>query len=74
MHEHRHDPSVSDESRLFAAIVQLDRATLSVDESAGRVQRVGEDEVRIADRGGENVPQAAGWRRLGEIDDDLRNG
>ena len=65
--------SVLDESRLFATIVQVDRAALSVDQSVGRVQRVGEDEVWIADRGGENVPQAAGWRRLGEIDDELRN-
>jgi hypothetical protein len=60
--EHRHNAPVADESRLFLVIVQLDRAALRVDETAGRIQRVGEDEVGIADSFGQNVPEAAGWR------------
>ena len=74
MREHRHDLAFPDEARLLAAMVELDRAALGVDEAAGRAQRVGEDEVWIADRRGENVPEAAGWRRLGEVDDELGDG
>ncbi len=62
--EHRHSLPVLYEPRLFLANVQLDRASLRIDESVSRAQRIGEDEVWIADRPGEDVSEAAWWRRL----------
>ena len=48
-------------------------AAVRVDETACPVERVGEDEIWIPDGFGQNVPEPAGWRSVGEIDHEPRN-
>ena len=70
--EHRHDPPVPHESRRCLAVASsTGRPCAST--SRPVAERIGEDEVWIADDPGENVSEAAGRRRLGEVDDEPRD-
>ena len=71
--EHGDRAVVLDERRARRLGGKLDGSPLCVDEPVGALERIGHHERRVVDDLGEHVAEAAGWRRLGQVDDQARD-
>ena len=71
--EHRYGAPLADEVRALLVRGRLDGTSACVHEAAGLLERIGEDQIGVADDLGEHVSQAARRSRLHQIDDEPGN-
>ena len=71
MRENGERADTADQPRLLFLGGEHDRVSLGVNEAVGAFERVRELERLVADDVGERIPQSAGRRRLGELDEEF---